>query len=345
MSRWRSWSLGLVMALILVGCKQQPMILTVVVTSPPRVVTPIPTIGDIVESFPIVICLPAEPKTFNPYTASSSEREILASMSQGWENAGYSDDIFEGGEFPSFSNGDMVTSGQNIELTLRFSYKMYWSDGSPFTVDDLLLTYDYRISQHQIQGGPVNIDKINDYTLYVVYQGGSKSEHDILNEVLSNFTPPLPSHLRREGTSTREFLNSYYSDLPAATFRPVWGAQSGEWVRGDHISLRAIENWRSEIPTPQIVFRFLPDEDERLAATLSGECDYSIFYQPSESLVELVQQISDRGLVESWLDPSPVPARLDVYESDICGIDPRADQPAMWNVNKWYFTFIDECPQ
>jgi len=227
MSRWRSWSLGLVMALILVGCKQQPMILTVVVTSPPRVVTPIPTIGDIVESFPIVICLPAEPKTFNPYTASSSEREILASMSQGWENAGYSDDIFEGGEFPSFSNGDMVTSGQNIELTLRFSYKMYWSDGSPFTVDDLLLTYDYRISQHQIQGGPVNIDKINDYTLYVVYQGGSKSEHDILNEVLSNFTPPLPSHLRREGTSTREFLNSYYSDLPAATLGPFGERNQG----------------------------------------------------------------------------------------------------------------------
>ena len=344
MNKYRSWGLGLVAALILAGCKQQ-IVVTVVVTKPPRVVTPMPTIGDIVESFPIVICLPNEPKTLNPYASSSlSEHEVLASISQGWlkDITGYIDYIFEGGEFPSFANGEMIASGQGVEITLKFSHEMRWSDYTPFTVDDLLLTYDYLTSE-ELQSKSVSIEKVDDYTLSVVYQGDSISELDILSEVLSNLTPPLPSHIRKEGTSTREFFNSYYSDLPAPTLGPFGTDHSGEWVRGDHITLRAIENWRSEILTPQIIFLFFPNVNERLAATLSGECDYSMFYQPSESLIDLVQNVTDRGLVNSYLDPSPVPARLDVYSTDLCGVDPHADRPAVLNVNQWYFTFIGTC--
>jgi ABC-type transport system substrate-binding protein len=336
------------LALMLAGCRQQPMILTVVVTQPPRVITATPTIECCFDAFDIVVCLPTEPVSLNPYTASSlEEREILASMLQGWlkDITGYSADIFEAGEYPSFANGDMISSGQDVEITLKFRHEMYWSDGKPFKVDDLLLTYDYLTSQQQLQNNPTNIHKIDDLGLHVIYRGESRSEHDILYEVLANLTPPLPSHAKQGGESVADFFSKYYAELPEPTLGPYGTGYESEWVRDDHIRLDS-SYWRPGVKTPNLVFRFLPDEAERLASTLAYECDYSIFYQPSETLINLVQNVSNRGLVSNYLDPSPIPTRLDVYHSNLCGLEPDASKPMTWNVEDWYFIPSDqECDQ
>ena len=162
------------------------------------------------------------------------------------------------------------------QVSVRFSLLdgLLWSDGAPITPEDSLFSYR---AAGLVYGskGPAKLRFAADYQ--VLEEGeiqwiglpGYLGIHDYAEL----FFTPLPEHLLANYTR-EELLTS-----PQTTLSPLgWGPyRSLEWVRGDHITLErnglyhlAGEGW----PVFDfLVFRFVEDGQEALAAYASGECD------------------------------------------------------------------------
>jgi len=225
---------------------------------------------------------------------------------------------------------------------------MNWSDSVPFTVDDLLLSYNY-LMESSGRNSPTllsHVKKVNDLTLTAIYNsnGIEQSEIEIDNAVMSVLLPPLPSHIREPNETPVEFYNRYYLEGP----NPSLGLyQLTEWTRGDHIVLDIRgELWNQQMETTAVIFRFIPEDEYRLAAVLSGECDLSVFENISSSLLEYMENAHSHNLL-SYKYASVAGSRLlYVYSPNLCEVQITSKQPITWNVERWYFARSNqECGQ
>lgn len=162
------------------------------------------------------------------------------------------------------------------QLTVRFSMLagFQWADGSPLKPEDS--QFSYRVAR-EVYGsrGPAKLRFAEDYQ---VLEGGEVQWTGLpgylgVFDYADLFFTPLPEHLWANYTR-EELLAS-----PQTTISPLgWGPyRSLEWIRGDHITLirneyyyLAEEGWPAY---DFLVFRFVEDGREALAAYYSGECD------------------------------------------------------------------------
>lgn len=162
------------------------------------------------------------------------------------------------------------------QVAVRFMIHdgILWSDGAPMRPEDSLYSY---LAAKEIYGskGPARLRYAADYQVLeegeIQWTGipGYMGIHDYAGLFFS----PLPEHLLANYTR-EELLTS-----PQTTLSPIgWGPyRSLEWVRGDHITLErndlyflAEDGWPA---FDYLVFRFVGDGQEALAAYASGECD------------------------------------------------------------------------
>jgi peptide/nickel transport system substrate-binding protein len=117
---------------------------------------------------------------------------------------------FLAAEIPSLENGGLAADGKSV--TWKLKENVFWSDGEPFTADDVLFTYEY-ISNPEIGSSSgaaytlvENVEVIADHTVKVIF-----------TDVNPNWTVAfvgirgmiLPRHIFEDYTGTN------YGDAPA----------------------------------------------------------------------------------------------------------------------------------
>lgn len=110
------------------------------------------------------------PTTLNPHT-TSNQRDWNASRIVYEPLASYDKDgyliPFLAAEIPSLENGGLAEDGRSVTWQLRDD--IFWSDGEPFTADDVLFTYEYVTETSAATASTFaaisSIDVVNDYTV------------------------------------------------------------------------------------------------------------------------------------------------------------------------------------
>ncbi len=164
---------------------------------------------------------------------------------------------------------------QMDQLVARFQLKsgLQWSDGSPLTADDSVYSYEVARSLYPRARADL-LEHTDSYQALdengVAWRGvpGYRSAMAV-----SAFFTPLPRHAWG-GLAPADMLTA-----EAVNRKPLgWGPYViDEWTAGDHITLsRSPAYFRSAEGLPafdRLVFRFVPDREQALAALLAGECD------------------------------------------------------------------------
>jgi len=171
-----------------------------------------------------------------------------------------------------YSGSDPVNMDQ---LAVRFRLKpgITWSDGAPLSAADSL--YSFQVAKTLFPR--YRPDLLNHTQAYTALDQLTAEWRGVPGyrdpQYATNFFSPLPQHawgayppeqLLSEGISSRQPLG--------------WGPYViDEWTPGDHISLSknpAYFRLGAGLPAfDRLVFRFIPNGDEALAALLAGECD------------------------------------------------------------------------
>jgi peptide/nickel transport system substrate-binding protein len=162
------------------------------------------------------------------------------------------------------------------QIEIRFPLKdgITWSDGTPLSVEDSLFSYQLAESIYGISSGPGKMRFVSDYQVLnenTLRWIGLPGYTNVISYG-EYFFSPLPKHdlddLSWEDLIVSEKLN----DKPLG-----WGPyRISEWVLGDHITLIKNDNYhRSGEGLPAydaLVFRFVTNGEEALAAFYAGEC-------------------------------------------------------------------------
>jgi peptide/nickel transport system substrate-binding protein len=173
----------------------------------------------------------------------------------------------------TFSGDQPVTMDQ---LVVRFKLKsgIHWSDGTPVKASDSVYSFEIAKTLYP-KARPELIRHTQVYQALdesTVEWRGIPGYRDPV--YYTNFFTPLPQHLWGS-MSPDDLLTSEIS-----TRRPMgWGPYIiDDWVTGDHISLsKNPDYFRANEGLPHfdhLVYRFVANADEALAALLAGECDF-----------------------------------------------------------------------
>ncbi|MGW8249797.1 MAG: ABC transporter substrate-binding protein [Anaerolineales bacterium] len=199
----------------------------------------------------------------------------------------------------AYSGVDPVSMDQ---LAVRFSLRddISWSDGVPLTAQDSL--YSFEIARELFP--QVRADLIQHTSSYKALDERSVEWRGVPGYLdpsyQSNFFHPLPEHAW-SSVPVEELASAEQS----ARMPLGWGAYVlDEWVAGDHMTLSKNEGYfRSEEGLPnfdRLVFRFVTDSVEALAALQAGECDLINEVPPDYYPQEALSQVQAMAAVEPF---------------------------------------------
>ena len=164
---------------------------------------------------------------------------------------------------------------QMEQMVVRFKLRpgLTWSDGAPLTADDSIYSYEVARSLYPRVRAEL-IDRTQSYQALdpqTVEWRGVPGFRD--PSYPAGFFTPLPRHAWGDIPPAELVANETVSRSPIG-----WGPYViQEWTSGDHITLSknpAYFRTAEGLPAfDQLVFRFIPDRDQALAALLAGECD------------------------------------------------------------------------
>ncbi|MDO4814302.1 MAG: ABC transporter substrate-binding protein [Gemella sp.] len=162
--------------------------------------------------------------------------------------------------------------GKKIKVVLRDDVK--WSDGEKFTADDVVYTYNQlakkenkREQKMQVDGQPIKIVKVDDYT--VEFRLPSASAAAIENVATETYI--LPEH-----------VYSKVSDLSGNDVSGVQPVGTGpykldEYKRGEYIKLSANEHYfGGKASVNNVVLRIIPSSETTKVALQKGEVDAAV---------------------------------------------------------------------
>lgn len=295
--------LGLFAALFsLTGCSDRA-------ESPPRAEHPLPADVEIAACEPgryggiFLLAASEEPKTFNPLVPADRS----SSMAQGFMNAGLT-------SYDPFTMSIQPGLAKRWELSQdKLSYTFYlreglrWSDGEPFTADDVIFTFDcifarkqdpetgepltdpqtgaprWRypnryIDQYTIGGEPLRYEKIDRYTVrFSVVEVYSPLINDI------GFIEMLPRHKLYEAWADGSFMQQWSSQTAIETPEELVGMGAfrlSAYVPGERLSYEPNPHyWRADrtgqrLPyIDRLVLRFFRQPAASMVLFANGEID------------------------------------------------------------------------
>jgi peptide/nickel transport system substrate-binding protein len=205
---------------------------------------------------------------------------------------------------------------ERLEVTFVLKKGLTWADGEPLTAADSVFAFQVA-SDPDTPGNRYLTDRTTDYR----YLDGQRVKwygvpgFAPLDYPLSFFAP-LPQH-QLERRSPAELLEAEET----RRYPLGWGPfVVREWVPGDRITLtRNPYYFRADEGLPyleQVVFRFTSGAPEVVAGLLAGECDIGTQDADFESLMPMVVEAEQRGLLEVISAPG------NEWEHVEFGIDP-----------------------
>lgn len=167
-----------------------------------------------------------------------------------------------------FLASSMDTSEDNLTYTFHLRDDVKWSDGEPFTADDVVFTYEamasvensWAYSQLVYPEGKVEIKKIDDYTVSFSFPFVNASSVEMLSQIFI-----MPEHVYAGVT---DFENNEFNVNPVGTGPYVLS----EYSAGSYVKFSRNNNYYFGAPDiDTIIFRIIENSNTAMLALQSGE--------------------------------------------------------------------------
>ena len=215
----------------------------------------------------IVYGLYQEPAILNPYLASqtvaSEVRSLVVEGLLGLDPDGNSLPELAA-TVPTVENEGVTPDGLTLRYVLRDD--VLWSDGTPFTCDDVLFTYEAVTHPDSGAVRRTGWDRIASVTCEDDYHVTIQFA-EFYAPFLGLFYAIMPRHATGNPADMTRWIYNWHL-MGTGPFRQT------EWVSGDHIVLEANPHYREYPDKPlvdQIVVRIVPSREVGKALVLSGE--------------------------------------------------------------------------
>ena len=170
-----------------------------------------------------------------------------------------------------------------LTYTFKLRDDVKWSDGEPFTADDVVFTYSemekeenlgWAYSQLVYDQGTVDIKKVDDYTVSFTFPFKTPTALEMLSQIFI-----MPEHIYKD-VSDYEHNDYNMNSIGTGPYQAV------EYVPGSYVKFKRNENYFKGKPEIEnIVFRIIENSDTAILALQSGEVDA---YQAIPSEVEKI---------------------------------------------------------
>ena len=258
-------------------------------------------------------CAPNVPD-FKPATADASGKGITIAFEQEPDNAfalfsnmnfsAWLSQMYAGGlglwddknsfvpelatEIPSADNGGVSADG--LTVTWHLKPCLFWSDGTPFTSEDIVFTWQAEndkgnaVITREGYNKITSIDTPDDLTAVLHFSSLYPAWPILFTVGPNNYGQILPAHIL-EGHKALEKDPEIHQ--PTVAMGPF---AIKEWVPGDHMTLVANPNYyRGHAKLDYINIKFVSDPEAGLAALQAGDVDLMV--NLAESDIEAVQKL------------------------------------------------------
>jgi peptide/nickel transport system substrate-binding protein len=222
----------------------------------------------------VIYALYQEPQILNPEIATqTASGEVSAAIVEGLlqpaANGEYIPELAT--EVPTEENGGVVYDAETDILVVTYHLRedVLWSDGKPFTCDDVLFTWEAIVHPESGAVSTSGYDQISsvecpdEYTVVVTYD-------PFFAPWLGRFTDIMPRHATGDPADMEKWPWNW-NLVGTGPFRMT------EWVPGDHITLVKNENYRFYPEKPhldRLVIRITPSREAGKAMIQTGEVDF-----------------------------------------------------------------------
>ncbi|MBI4786954.1 MAG: peptide ABC transporter substrate-binding protein [Chloroflexi bacterium] len=205
----------------------------------------------------VTLALSQEPDTLNPYLASQrAAGEVHTFVVQGLLG------VNEKGEFYPVLATDVPTqensgvSADGLTITYHLRQGIQWSDGQPFTCDDVRFTWQAVVHPKSGAVGTSGYREIESVTCPDAHTAVIKFQ-----TFYAGYLVPFWAILPRHATGDPSVMARWdYNRRPVGT-GPF---QISEWVSGDHITLVPNPNYRGQPQLDSVVIQFVPSREVAL---------------------------------------------------------------------------------
>lgn len=175
------------------------------------------------------------------------------------------------------------TTDDNLTYTFNLRKDVKWSDGEPFTADDVVFTYEemekeenagWAYSQLVYDQGTVKVTKIDDYTVSFTFPFETPTAIEMLSQIFI-----MPKHIY-EGVTDYEHNDYNMNPVGTGPYKLV-GYQAGSYLE-----FEANENYFKGKPEiSKVIFKIIENADTALLALQSGEVDaYQVTPEQAQKL-------------------------------------------------------------
>lgn len=278
-------SILFITALLLAACAPQTVIETVVVTEIVTEKEEVVVTKEVVVTQEVLVEPTAAPTggevIFGVYQEPQILNPNIATQTVSWEVAeaivdglvGYSPegeyfpDMIK--ELPTLENGGVVMEEDKLVVTYNLLEDVTWSDGKPFTCDDVVFTWEAIVHPESGAVSTAGYDQITSVECPDEYTAVATFE-PFFAGYMSLFDWIMPRHGGGEPAEMQKWPYNW-NLLGTGPFKMT------EWVPGDHITLVKNELYRGGPEKPhldKVIFRVIPSREAGMAMIQTGEIDF-----------------------------------------------------------------------
>ena len=227
---------------------------------------------------PVVASLRAEPRSFNRLVAGDRSTAVLALLMHArLVQLNHKTQEIE----PALATRwTLAPDGRTYTLELRQG--VVFSDGVPFTADDVVFTfqalYDPKVegpltSGLKINGQPIAVRKTGDHTVVLTFPAPYGPGLRLLSAL-----PILPAHKLRDAQAKGELAKTWTTATPPSELAGLGAYMLKSYTPGDRIELVRNPRYGARGPDVQpgierLTFRIIPTQDAERLALEAGELD------------------------------------------------------------------------